>query len=102
MAAVNLSFDEAEREVAAHPEALSVAVSNSPSSTVLAGDPGALTTLVAQLESRGVFARWVQVDIMSRHSPQMDSLLPALADELRDIASRPSSLPMCSTATGRS
>src|SRR5207245_640122 len=73
MYSVELSVADAQKALAGHEHLVSVAVSNSPGSTVLSGDPDALTTIVAGLEERGVFCRQVRVDVAS-HSPQMDQL----------------------------
>jgi acyl transferase domain-containing protein/NADPH:quinone reductase-like Zn-dependent oxidoreductase/acyl carrier protein len=75
---------------------ISVAVSNSPRSTVLAGEPATLDGIVQILEARDVFCRWVRVDVAS-HSPQMDPLLPDLAKALADVQPQTGSIPICST-----
>ena len=68
MALVGLSLAEADIAITGHKDRLSVAVANSPRSTVLSGDPEALDEVLAELEERGVFCRRVQVDVAS-HSP---------------------------------
>jgi acyl transferase domain-containing protein/NADPH:quinone reductase-like Zn-dependent oxidoreductase/NAD(P)-dependent dehydrogenase (short-subunit alcohol dehydrogenase family)/acyl carrier protein len=75
---------------------ISVAVSNSPRSTVLAGEPSTLDAIVQVLEARDVFCRWVRVDVAS-HSPQMDPLLPDLSVAVADVQPRAGSIPICST-----
>ena len=70
--------------LAGYEDRSSIAVSNSPRSTVLSGDPDALDDVLADLKAREVFCRRVKVDVAS-HSPQVDPLL----DELRDGARRP-------------
>lgn len=84
MLAVELSLDDAARVLAGHEDRVSVAVSNSPRSTVLSGDGAALAEIRASLEARGVFCRPVKVDVAS-HSPQMDEVGAALLDALADI-----------------
>jgi acyl transferase domain-containing protein/NADPH:quinone reductase-like Zn-dependent oxidoreductase/acyl carrier protein len=75
---------------------ISVAVSNSPRSTVLAGEPATLDGIVQVLEARDVFCRWVRVDVAS-HSPQMDPLLADLSKALAGVQPRAGSIPICST-----
>jgi len=97
MVVVDLTPAEAQRLIT--PEVagkISLAVSNSPRSTVLAGDPATLDGIVEVLEKRDVFCRWVRVDVAS-HSPQMDPLLADLSVALADVQPREGSIPMCST-----
>ncbi|MFE3873431.1 type I polyketide synthase [Kitasatospora sp. NPDC059146] len=96
MLATDLSPDEAERIAARYPDALCVAVENSPHSTVLAGDPQHLTRLAEGLTERGRLARFVNVSVAS-HSPDMDPLRSELLDALADLAPRGTSLPLHST-----
>jgi acyl transferase domain-containing protein/pimeloyl-ACP methyl ester carboxylesterase/NAD(P)-dependent dehydrogenase (short-subunit alcohol dehydrogenase family) len=94
MALVELSVPQVEERLSAQPE-LSVAVSNSPRSTVVAGDRAALERWLPNLD---VFWRWVDVDVAS-HSPQVDELRPDLLEALRDIIPGPSRLPFHSSVT---
>ena len=96
MVVVDLPRAEAEDLIVGQEDKVSIAVSNSPRSTVLAGDPAALDGIVAILERKDVFCRWVRVDVAS-HSPQMDPLLPDLSAALADVSPRIGSIPMCST-----
>ena len=80
-------------------QALSVAAANSRSTTVVAGEPPALESLLAALSERGVFCRRINVDVAS-HSPQVDPLLPELRAALAHLAPGTGSLPMYSTVTG--
>ncbi|UQA57020.1 type I polyketide synthase [Polyangium aurulentum] len=99
MALVELSPEEAEAAIGARASRVSVAASNSPRSTVIAGDRAAIEEILAPLERRGVFCRWVKVDVAS-HSPQMDALLGELRQTLRGLAPRPARVPVYSTVTG--
>src|SRR6185295_16577994 len=65
MAAVELSIEQAERALAGYEDRVSIAVSNSPSSTVLSGDPAALEEIIKTLEGRSIFCRRVKVDVAS-------------------------------------
>ncbi|MFJ7244250.1 type I polyketide synthase [Kitasatospora sp. NPDC098652] len=96
MLATDLSPDEAELVAARYPDALCVAVENSPRSTVLAGDPESLARLAEGLTERGRLARFVKVDVAS-HSPDMDALRPELLDALTGLEPRGTSLPLHST-----
>lgn len=100
MAVVELSFEAARAALAGREDRLSVAVSNSPRSTVISGDPIALDELIATLEAREVFCRRVNVDVAS-HSPQMDPLRPDLLAALEGLAPRAGSVPFHSTVDGR-
>ena len=84
MAVVDLGADAARAAIAEFDDRLSVAVSNSRTSTVLSGDPAALDLVLASLEADGTFCRRVKVDVAS-HSPQVDPLLDGLTAELASI-----------------
>jgi amino acid adenylation domain-containing protein len=99
MALVELSLPEAKAAIRGFEDRLSVAVSNSPRSTVLSGDPRALDEVAARLTGEGVFCRMVKVDVAS-HSPQMDPLLGEIRSSLADLAPRAARVPMYSTVTG--
>ena len=100
MAAVDLSFADAGRAVAGYEDRLAVAVSNGPTSSVIAGDPGALDDVMERLASEEIFCRRVNVDVAS-HSPQVDALSDELAAALADLDPRPATVPFRSTVTGR-
>ncbi|XVQ82172.1 type I polyketide synthase [Microbispora siamensis] len=100
MAAVELSAEEAEAIVAPYGGTVVVAVSNSPTSTVIAGDPQQVDAILRGLEARGVFGRRVQVDIAS-HSPQMDPLREPLLELMAPLRPMTGTVPMFSTVTLR-
>ncbi|MDT0263828.1 polyketide synthase [Jatrophihabitans lederbergiae] len=100
MLSVELGVEELQDALDPHRELVSVAVSNSPRSTVLSGDEQALEEIRSGLEGRGEFCRWVKVDVAS-HSPQMDGLLPELRELLDDVSGSASLVPMYSTVTGQ-
>ena len=100
MAAVELSVGEAEAAIEGYADRVSVAVSNSRRSTVLAGDPAALDAILATLESHEVFCRRVKVDVAS-HSPQMDPLVPDLLARLSPLVSSGGTVPFYSSVVGR-
>jgi acyl transferase domain-containing protein len=100
MAVIGLPFEEADLEIQLNglEGQLSIAVQNSPRSTVIAGDPKALETLMEALRAREIFCRHIKVDVAS-HSPQMDPLRPELVEALRDIQPLNGTIPFYSTAT---
>ncbi|WP_406129866.1 acyltransferase domain-containing protein [Streptomyces sp. NBC_00989] len=73
-----------------------VAVHSSPRQKVVAGDEMAVARLVRRLEERGRAARVMRV-VGAGHSPQVDPLLPELAEALVDIGGRPPRIPVYST-----
>ncbi len=99
MAAVELPFDEASREIALHAGRLCVAAINTESSVVLSGDTEALNEVLGRLRDRGVFTRDLGVSY-AFHSHHMDPLQAELAAELGRITAGPTSTPMVSTVTG--
>lgn len=100
MAVVGLTVEQARAALVGYEDRLSVAVSNSPKSTVLSGEPAALKDVLATLERQGTFCRWINVDVAS-HSPQMDLLCADLLQILRGLEPQPASIHMVSTVTGQ-
>ncbi len=98
MAVVELGMTEVADHLTGHEDRLSIAVSNSPTSTVVSGDPEALDTLLARWESDGVFCRRVNVDVAS-HSPQVEPLLDGLVDAITGIETYPMGPSFLSTVT---
>ncbi len=84
MAVTELSREDAEKTAARFPGKLSVAVNNSPKSTVLAGDKASIDEVLQELEAKGLFCRLVKVDVAS-HSPQMDPLMEPLRNDISGI-----------------
>ncbi|AKT38855.1 type I polyketide synthase [Chondromyces crocatus] len=99
MLLVELSRADAEQLIAGREHLISVAVCNSPRSTVLSGDPAVLDEVAQELERREIFCRRVKVDVAS-HSPQMDPLKEDLLRLLAEVQPRTASVPMRSTVTG--
>ncbi|WP_257460225.1 type I polyketide synthase [Archangium lipolyticum] len=98
MLATELSLAEAKKALVGREERVAIAVSNSPTSTVLSGDAAALEEIRGSLEARNVFCRWVKVDVAS-HSPQVDPLRAELLAALSSVRPKPSSVPIVSTVT---
>jgi acyl transferase domain-containing protein/surfactin synthase thioesterase subunit/short-subunit dehydrogenase/acyl carrier protein len=95
MAVTELSLSEAQALTQRYPQ-VSVAVNNSPRSTVLAGDQEIIGQVLVELESRNLFCRRVKVDVAS-HSRQMDPLKEELYQSLQGIKPRPTVIPLYST-----
>jgi acyl transferase domain-containing protein/thioesterase domain-containing protein/acyl carrier protein len=98
MLAVGLARAEAQEILDGSDGRLSVAVCNSPRSTVLSGEPAALEQIAGTLDRRNVFCRFVKVDVAA-HSPQMEPLCAELVQALEGVQPRPSSLAIYSTVT---
>jgi acyl transferase domain-containing protein/acyl carrier protein len=96
MASVELSIEEALAAIAGYEDRVSIAVSTSPASSVLSGDPAALAEILEKLKGRDVFCRMVKVDFAS-HSPQMDPLRDELLQALKELRPQPASLPIYSS-----
>ncbi|MEU9479444.1 type I polyketide synthase [Streptomyces sp. NPDC048191] len=79
---------------------LSVAAVNSPTSTVVSGDPTALEQLRADCVARGARARLIAVDYAS-HSPHVTAVKDSLAALLAGTAPRATRTELYSTVTGQ-
>ncbi|MGA5810666.1 type I polyketide synthase [Streptomyces cellulosae] len=100
MAVVELPADVCERRLAAeHRRGVCVAAHNSPRSTVVSGDAGAVEAFVSDLNAAQVAARLVRVDFAS-HSPHMDPLRGVLLEQLASVAPGPTGIRFCSTVRG--
>ncbi|MFT9669704.1 type I polyketide synthase [Streptomyces rhizosphaericola] len=99
MGLVERPVGEVTERLAAHGDALSVAVVNTARSTVVAGDAEALDRFLAQMEATGAYCQRVDVDYAS-HSPHMDVLLPALREQLTGLASTETEIAFYSSVTG--
>lgn len=95
MAVTELTVNEANEIVKRYPR-LSVAVSNSPKSTVLAGEKESIDKVLAELESKGLFCKPVKVDVAS-HSQQMDPLKDDLRAALQTLEPHKAEVPLYST-----
>jgi myxalamid-type polyketide synthase MxaE and MxaD len=100
MAVVGLSVAQAQAAIKDYADRLSVAVSNSPTSTVLSGDPAALEAVIATLQAQDIFCRRVKVDVAA-HSPHMDALREELVTALRDVQPQSAAVSIYSTVTGQ-
>lgn len=99
LVAVGLPLDEATRALAGYEDRVSIAAVNSPSAVTLVGDPDALDEIVAPLQQREIFCRFLKVAV-PYHSHYMDPLRDELLDVLRGLDLRATTLPLYSTVTG--
>ncbi|MGW2180921.1 amino acid adenylation domain-containing protein [Streptomyces sp. NPDC001732] len=99
MALVEMPVADVEELIAPYGGTLSVAVVNTATSTVVSGDVAAVESLLEELAGRDVFSRRIQSDTAG-HSAHVDPVLPWLAEQLRDLEARPSTVPFFSTVTG--
>ncbi len=97
MAVTDWTLEEAWEGLKGLEEYLSVAVQNSPNSTVISGNPEKLKEIHDKLESEGRFCRMIKVDVAS-HSPQMDELLQPLGVALNSLQPQNSNVVFYSTA----
>lgn len=98
MAVIGLPYSDVETRLQKYQGALSIAVQNSPKSTVVAGDPDALELFMETLRADDIFCRLIKVDVAS-HSPQMDGIRPELVESLHDIQPRSAAVAFYSTVT---
>ena len=99
MMAVGLPEGQARAWINPFEGRLSIAAVNSPSSTTVSGDPGAMERLAARLSEAGIFHRALRVDV-AYHSAQMDPLRKELLDVLAGLSPRDATVPLYSTVTG--
>ncbi|TDP92882.1 type I polyketide synthase [Labedaea rhizosphaerae] len=79
-------------------DGISIAAENGPLSTVVSGDPVALTALLSTCADRAIRARRIPVDYAS-HSAQVERLRERLQADLATITPRPADVPFHSTVT---
>lgn len=100
MLSLGLSAKDTEALIGRAGTGLSLAAVNSPTDTVVSGDPRALERLRVLAEGRGARARMVPVDYAS-HSPQVESVREHLLERLGRIGPTVSEVPIISTVTGK-
>ncbi len=100
MLAVGMTPDEARAVIAKHDRTVSIAAFNGPRSLTLSGLKTSLEVIAAELESKGIFARFLQVSHPFHHAmmqPAADDLKAALSE----LTPKAESLPFFSTVTGQ-
>ncbi|MGC9441469.1 SDR family NAD(P)-dependent oxidoreductase [Streptomyces sp. WG5] len=99
MAAVGLPEEQAREELLRYGGALEIAGINSERDVTVAGDAEELAAWGAELHSRDVFFRDLDLDY-AFHSRAMDPLREPLLDALDGLAPAPARIPFVSTVTG--
>ena len=96
MLSVSVPAADVEARLARFEGKLSVAVANSPSSVVVAGDPAAGEEFLAELAEAGLRGRRVDVDYAS-HSAHVELIEAELVTALAGLEPRPAQIPFYST-----
>ncbi|HEY9405602.1 MAG TPA: type I polyketide synthase, partial [Pyrinomonadaceae bacterium] len=99
MAFVELTPEETQTALAGYEDRLSVAGSNSPTSTVISGETAALEEVLQAFQEQNIFSRRIKTDIAS-HSPRMEGARARLVEELDGLTARRPSVPTYSTVIG--
>ena len=99
MLAAGLSRDEAAALIQRFDGRISVGALNSSQSVTLSGDKDVLEEVAAELKSREIFVRFLDVKY-AFHSHQMDSVQNNLLQALGKVATRGATVPIFSTVTG--
>ncbi|WDZ92174.1 type I polyketide synthase [Nocardiopsis sp. HUAS JQ3] len=99
MASIALGAEELGERVAEFGGRVHVAVVNGPASTVVAGEPEAVRSLVKEYETRGVHARLVPVEYAS-HTPHVERLRDRVLTALAGVVPRRPDVPVYSSLTG--
>ncbi|MGC2997303.1 SDR family NAD(P)-dependent oxidoreductase, partial [Streptomyces sp. G35A] len=100
MATVELPVSEVEAALAPYGDAVSVAVVNTPGSTVISGNRAIVEELLCAWDDQDVMCGKLNAACAS-HSSYMDALLPGLQEAFVPLSPRPSGLPLYSTVLGR-
>jgi len=100
MAAVGLSWKQAEIELQEFGGRLVVAAENGPRLVVVSGESEALTTWLTELNRQGVLARDLGVEY-AFHSPLMEPFCPEVSARLSGLRPRAPDIVMISTVSGR-
>lgn len=100
MLAVSLSEEEALALIARHDHTVSIAAFNGPRSLTLSGTKTSLEAIRAELDPKGVFARFVRVDHPFHHE-MMQPAADALTKELAKLKPQTETVPFFSTVTGK-
>lgn len=99
MGVTELTEAEARQAIQGN-DKLSLAVVNSPNSTVISGDADALKVIFDKLEAEGKFCRLVKGDVAS-HSYQMDAILDELRSGTQSVQPKDGDVEFYSTALGQ-
>ncbi len=100
MLAVGMSAEEAQAVIARHDRTVSIAAFNGPRSLTLSGLKTSLEAIAAELESKEIFARFLQVSHPFHHA-MMQPAADALKAKLGGLTPQAETIPFFSTVTGQ-
>ncbi|MCC8992583.1 MAG: SDR family NAD(P)-dependent oxidoreductase [Candidatus Contendobacter sp.] len=98
MAQIDLTWDEAEAALAAHPQVV-IAGANAPTAVTISGPAAAVDTVMAELAAHGVNSQRIRVDI-AYHSPAMELPRQRLIEALAGLQPRFGDILIYSTVAG--
>ena len=98
MSVIGLGMEQTEQMLieAGISDKVCLASCNGQNSSVISGDPAMVEKITQDLESRGIFAREIKVDVAS-HSHQMDPLCSQLFENVQGLQPTHSSITMVSS-----
>jgi acyl transferase domain-containing protein len=99
MLAANIGREAVAPLLAGRESAVCIAAVNSPFSLTLSGDAGELQIIAEELERRGIFHRFLNVEV-PYHSPAADALTGPIRRAVSGVKAQPARLPIYSTVTG--
>lgn len=100
MMAVGMSVADITEVMAPYADQVSIAGINGLSNTTLSGKVDALQEIALELETKGVLAKMLRVEV-PYHSAGMDPILDELYESLADLKPSEPSIPLYSTVTGQ-
>lgn len=100
MVSVRASLEEVADSLSGQDLAVSIAASNGPNATVIAGDDDAVTAIAKHWRGRGRHTKRLQVE-RAFHSPHLDGMLDEYRRILSKVELRASSIPLISNLTGK-
>ena len=98
MASIQLPADHTTTLLEPFPNQVWIAAINSPHTTVIAGNPDTITTILTHCEHDNIRTRLLPVNYAS-HTPHITNLHTTLTALLADITPHPSNIPFYSTLT---
>ena len=100
MLAIGLTADKAQSMLEGYEAQVSFAAINSPSAVTLSGESEALEEIAAKLEAKGVFNRFLRVEL-AYHSQVMEPLKDELRESLSMLRPKAPTIPFYSTVLGQ-
>nr|BAO20201.1 putative type I polyketide synthase [Sphaerisporangium sp. SANK 60911] len=98
MLSINLPPDQTQTHLTPYKNHLHIAAHNSPTTTIIAGNPQALTHLTNHLKQQGIHHRHLPVTYAS-HTPHITPLKHQILTTLNDITPQQATIPFYSTLT---